>query len=89
MQGQQPGCNKLIIPTLLQKNQIWNIQGLPQLNTIILFNATGQTVFKANNYKNNNGFSNLTPGVYFYEIVLGNKEGRIELCRGKIMIVPY
>jgi len=26
---------------------------------------------------------------HFYEIVVGNKEGRIELCRGKIMIVPY
>jgi hypothetical protein len=53
----------------------------------MLFNTNGQTVFKADNYKNNAGFNNLTAGVYFYEIVLRNKEGGTTVCRGKLMII--
>jgi len=84
----QPIDARLVIPTVVKRDQTWNIQGLPAFNTIVLTDTKGQPVFKTTNYKNNSAFSNFALGIYFYEIIVRNKYGKPELYRGKIMITP-
>jgi hypothetical protein len=78
--------DNLVIPNLLRRTEIWHIPRLPASNTIVVFDLKGQTAFKANNYRNDAAFNTLAAGIYFYEIIVTDKNNKLKLYRGKLMI---
>lgn len=80
--------NKLVVPTLLHKHELWRIPALPPSNSVILVDGNGKTILKTTNYKNDKNFGNYSPGLYYYRIMILVKNGKHEIYQGKLMIVP-
>ncbi len=75
------------IPNFLHRNQLWKIPGLADNNIVSIFNSNGFVVFKENNYRNNNNLSNLAAGVYFYQILVHDKNGKATIYKGKLVLM--
>ena len=69
------------------KNQYFKIRDYEQMTPIVvrMVNASGNQVYKSDNYTNNFDMSNLPKGTYFYTVTFTikgteyNKSGRVEV----------
>ena len=69
----------LIIPNVYtpngdDKNQHWEILGLPDRNSLVIFNRFGSKVYETINYNNNWDGPDLPNGNYYYQLVLTDTE---------------
>lgn len=78
---------KLIVPNLVRRSQQWQIPNLPGNNKVILYDANGTPVLNVTNYRNDKSFSTTAAGMYYYNIVITNKEGKLEILKGKIVLM--
>ncbi len=79
--------SSLKVPTLLRRSEQFRIPNLPPNNKVMLFNANAVPVLNAVNYDNNASLYNMATGMYFYNIITINKQGKQEIFKGKIMIM--
>ncbi|HRH51146.1 MAG TPA: Calx-beta domain-containing protein [Panacibacter sp.] len=80
-------ASSLIIPNLLHRNQQWKINGLAENNTVTIFDSKGVNVFRESNYKNNNNLSQLAAGLYYYQVLVHEKNGKPTIYKGKLVIL--
>ena len=80
-------ASSLIIPNLLHRNQQWKINGLAENNTVTIFDSKGVNVFRESNYKNNNNLSQLAAGLYYYQVLVHEKNGKPAIYKGKLVIL--
>jgi len=81
--------SKIIVPTLLSRKQVWQIQGVDNSKAAVtLFSETGVKVFYQSNYKNNAVLDNLSPGIYFYKLIVKDQHSSVmaKEYRGKIVL---
>ena len=78
---------KLIVPNLVRRSQQWQIPNLPVNNKVMLYDANGTPVLNVTNYRNDKNFSFTAAGMYYYNIVITNKEGKLEILKGKIVVM--
>ena len=83
--GEEPSI--LNVPTLLRRSQQLKIPNLPANNKVMLYNANGRLMLNTANYSNNANLSNMAAGMYYYNIIITNKEGMQEMFKGKIVIM--
>ena len=83
--GEEPSI--LTVPTLMRRSQQLKIPNLPAHNKVMLYNANGRLVLNAANYSNNANLSGMAAGMYYYNIIITNKEGRQEMFKGKIVVM--
>lgn len=77
----------LRIPNIVKRNHVWMIPGITELdNKVVIVNAQGQVVFRANNYKNNLPVGNVSAGIYFYRIHVIEKEKKVKYYTGRLLI---
>ena len=77
----------LNVPTLLHRSQQFKIPNLPANNKVMLYSANGRLVLNAANYSNNASLYSMAAGMYYYNIIITNKEGRQEMFKGKIIVM--
>ncbi|HRI19940.1 MAG TPA: Calx-beta domain-containing protein, partial [Panacibacter sp.] len=83
----KPSASSLIVPNLLHRNQQWTINGLTENNTVTIINSQGISVFRETNYKNNTNLSQLAAGLYYYQILVQDKNGKPAIYKGKLVIL--
>lgn len=77
----------LNVPTLMRRGQQLKIPNLPANNKVMLYNANGRLLLNAANYSNNANLSNMAAGMYYYNIIITDKEGKQEMFKGKIIVM--
>lgn len=76
----------LVVPNLLHRSQVWHIPNLPATNELLVYDAGGRLVWRTINYAGNKAFSNIAAGLYYYNLVVRDKEGKPLVYKGKLMI---
>lgn len=76
----------LVVPNLLHRGEVWRIPSLPANNQVIVTDMNGRVMLQARNYVNGHSFSNVTPGMYFYQIQTTASNGKPALYKGKLLI---
>jgi hypothetical protein len=70
-------------PQIIGKGGTFKILNLPPNNSVMLYDAMGQIVFKETNYTNNFSLDFIAEGIYFYKIVLPTDI----IINGKLLIL--
>jgi Calx-beta domain/Putative metal-binding motif/Thrombospondin type 3 repeat/Beta-propeller repeat len=78
---------KLIVPNPQRKQEQLKFYGIEPGNfDLLLTDATGKVVVNIKSYSNNWSMTKLTPGIYFYQVSLNDKSGKLHRKTGKILI---
>ena len=73
----------IVIPSLFNSNESFEIKSLPVNSKLYIYNSLGQLLYKSESYKNEYRLSNLPTGIYYYNLVL--RDGTI--YKGKFSVV--
>jgi len=77
----------LKIPTVIRRNYAWIIPLIDQYqNEITIWDIQGKVVFNMRNYRNVTTIGNVNPGIYFYQIKISEKNGKIIYYTGMVFI---
>jgi hypothetical protein len=77
---------ELAVPNVLHSSQTWRIPALPASNQVLVYDMRGKLVWGTSNYGNNKAFAEVSAGIYFYNIIVKDKEGKPQVYRGKLLI---
>lgn len=81
-----PEVATLVVPNVLHRSQVWRIPNLPATNEVAVFDRIGKLLWRSVNYHNDKAFSNIATGLYFYNIIVRDNQGKPQVYKGKLLI---